>query len=101
MILETVQGIFPVSREVGTACQQVLVLIGIQCSEASGAGAPDWPVLSSRMPATLPPFSSTSLGHLSVSPCARPLAATKGVEQGQRRHKDRSAARSGGPRIGQ
>ena len=53
------------------------------------------PRLSSRMPATLPPLSSTSLGHFSVSPAVRPVAMTKASCSASAATKDRRATMSG------
>jgi hypothetical protein len=42
----------------------------------SQSTVPALPVLSSRMPATLPPASSTSFGHLSASAASRTYMAS-------------------------
>ena len=51
---------------------------------------------SSRMPATLPPFSSTSLGHFTAKGSARPVTATNVSNKASAATNDRNAARTPG-----
>ncbi len=61
---------------------------------ASAIGAPP---VSSRMPATLPPASSTSFGHFSASVSGRPVTATSVSWSASAATNERSAASAGGP----